>query len=185
MDVSDRLNQVEQTARYKLPASTRVLVARELRRLARLLMPGERLATLAQARLEDATGVVAVTDRRILFIGRQLIVEERVLHAQRAVYPFSEVKKVESEQRALSGAVVVHLRRGRATLTDVNPPDRATEIAQLCKVRIAAERKASRVPARPRGLAPKAAATVAAAVAVAAAEAEIVAHGLAPVGSLD
>lgn len=175
MDATDRLNQVEQTARYKLPASTRVLVARELRRLARLLTPGERLATLAQARLEDATGVVAVTDRRILFIGRQLIVEERVLHAQRAVFAYADVKKVEAVQRALSGAVVVQLRRGRVTFTDVNPPDRATEIAQLCKARIAAERKSGRAPARARGLAPAAAAAVAAA----AEEAAALAAGLA------
>ena len=164
MDATDRLAHVEQAARYKLPPSTRVLVARELRRLSRLLDPNERLATLAQGRMDEATGLVALTDRRIVFIGRQLIVEERVLHAQRAMFLFGDVKKVEAEQRALSGALVVHLKRGRTTFSDINPPERAAEIAALCRARIAAERKAKRgAAARGRGLGPAATVALAAA----------------------
>lgn len=144
MDASDRLANVEQTARYKLPAGTRVLVSRELRRLARVLNADERLITLAQGRLDDATGLIAVTDRRVVFIGRQLVIEERVLHAQRAVFPFPEIKRVDAEIRALSGSVTIHQTRRKTHVTDVNPPERAVEIAAVAKHRIAMLRKAQR-----------------------------------------
>ena len=148
MDASDRLAHVEQAARYKLPNGTRVLVSRELRRLARVLLPDERLSTLAQGRMEDATGLVAVTDRRIVFIGRQLVIEERVLHAQRAEFPFSDLKKVVAEQRSLSGEVVFHVGRARVVIAGISPPERATEIAQIAKARIAAARNARTTVAR-------------------------------------
>lgn len=141
MDTADRLAIVEQTARYKLPASTRVLVSRELRRLARVLYSDERLQTLAQARMDEATGLLAVTDRRIVFIGRHLVIEERVLHAQRAEFPFSEIKKVEAELRPLSGTVIIHQAGRRSLISDINPPERAPEIEALARVRIAEERK--------------------------------------------
>ena len=142
VDASDRLANVEQTARYKLPAGARVLVSRELRRLARVLNGDERLITLAQGRLDDATGLIAVTDRRVVFIGRQLIIEERVLHAQRAVFLFPEIKRVDAEIRALSGSVTIHQTGRKTHVTDVNPPERANEIAAVAKQRIAMLRKA-------------------------------------------
>jgi hypothetical protein len=148
VDASDRLAHVEQAARYKLPAGSRVLVSRELRRLARILLPDEQLSTLAQGRMDDATGLVAVTDRRIVFIGRQLVIEERVLHAQRAEFSFSDLKKVEAEQRSLSGEIVLQVGRVHVVIAGINPPERATEIAQISRSRITAIRKARTTASR-------------------------------------
>ena len=141
MNSSDRLAQIEQTANYKLPGSTRVLVSRELRRLARVLTPDERLLSLAQCRMDQATGLIGLTDQRLLFIGRQLAAEERVLHAARSGYTFAELEAVQGEQRVLSGSLILHLSGGRTQITDVNPPERAIEIAALARARIEAERK--------------------------------------------
>lgn len=130
-----------------------MLVARELRRLARILELDERLATLAQGRMDEATGLVAVTDRRIVFIGKQLVVEERTLQAQRAMVSFDELRKVEGSQRTLSGTLELHLRRGRIQFTDLNPPERAIEMAEISKRYIAELRKA-RKPGESHALAP-------------------------------
>ena len=140
MNPSDRITHIEQTAHYKLPGSTRVLVSRELRRLARVLTPDERLLSLAQGRMAEVTGLIGLTDKRLVFIGRQLMIEERVLHAAQSEYTFAELQTVQGEQRALSGSLILHLSCGRTQITDVNPPERATEIAALARARIQAER---------------------------------------------
>jgi hypothetical protein len=141
MNAVDRLEHVEHAARYKLPASTRVLVARELRRLARVLAPGERLLTLAQGRMDDATGLIGLTEQRIIFIGRQLVIEQRVLQAAQSEFVFGDLTRVDLEERALSGSLTLHLRSGRASIRDINPPERATEIASLAAACIQAQRE--------------------------------------------
>ena len=143
---ADRITHIEQTAHYTLPGSTRVLVSRELRRLARVLTPDERLLSLAQGRMDQVTGLIGLTDQRLVFIGRQLMIEERVLHAALIEYTFAELETVQGEQRALSGSLILHLSRGRTQITDVNPPERATEIAALARARIQAERNGRQRP---------------------------------------
>jgi len=153
MNPADRIAHIEQTAHYKLTGSTRVLVSRELRRLARVLEPDERLLSLAQGRMDQVTGLIGLTDQRLVFIGRQLMIEDRVLHAARSEYTFAELATVQGEQRALSGSLILHLSRGRTQITDVNPPERATEIAALARARIQSERKHQKSP-NARDLAP-------------------------------
>ena len=56
--------------------------------------------------------------------------------------------RVVAEQRSLSGEVVIHVGRARVVIAGISPPERATEIAQIAKARIAAARKARTTVAR-------------------------------------
>lgn len=122
---------------------------RELRRLERILPDGEQLISLAQGRFEDGIGLLAATDRRLIFLGRQLVIEERTFRAQGIEFPYSDIS-VEATERALSGQLVVHQGRKRLPITEITPKERATEIADYVAGRVAEERKAARAAKKRR-----------------------------------
>jgi hypothetical protein len=138
---------VQQVARYKLSPSARNLVPRELRRLERILPDDEQLISLAQGRFEDGIGLLAATDRRLIFLGRQLVIEERTFRSQGADFPYTEIS-VASQVRQLSGQLTVLQGRKRTLISEITPKERASEIAEYAGQRIAEERKARRASAR-------------------------------------
>lgn len=149
---------VQQVARLKLSPSARNLVPRELRRLERLLPDDEQLINLAQGRFEDGIGLLAATDRRLIFLGRQLVIEERTFRSQGAEFPYAEIA-VEAQVRQLSGQLTIVQGRKRTLISEITPKERATEIAEYAAQRVAEQRRARRTTARKPALGAAAAAT--------------------------
>jgi hypothetical protein len=138
---------VQQIARYKLSASARNLVPRELRRLERILHPDEQLVNLAQGRFEDGIGLIAATDRRLIFLGRQLVIEERTFRAQGVEFSYASIT-LTAQERQLSGQLVVQEGRRKMLLSEITPKERASEIADYAGQRIVEERKTKRAAVR-------------------------------------
>lgn len=138
---------MQQIARYKLSPSARNLVPRELRRLERILHPDEQLVNLAQGRFEDGIGLVAATDRRLIFLGRQLVIEERTFRAQGVEFPYADIA-LSAHERQLSGQLVVQEGRRKMLISEITPKERAREIADYAGQRIAEERKTKRAAVR-------------------------------------
>ena len=136
-----------QTAQRKLSASSRNLVPRELRRLERILHPDEQVVNLAQARFDDGIGLLAATDRRLIFLGRQLVIEERSFRAQGAEFPYASIA-IDAQLKQLSGQLNVTEGRRKHHITEITPKERTTEISEYVAQRVADERKAKRLAAR-------------------------------------
>jgi hypothetical protein len=119
----DRAEEVRALAREKLDRVTAVAAFKELRALPRLLERGEVPLTK-----HGRSGLLAVTDRRIVFCRTKLLGRLAQLDA----WPYEEVTSVNEGP----GAVRIGLRRGELRFVDVTPPDRAYEIAVTVAGRI-------------------------------------------------
>ena len=137
---------VARVAQAKLSQSTRNLVPRELRRLERILQPDEQLLTLAQGRLDDGLGILAATDQRLIFLGRQLVIEERMFRAQGLQLHYAEIATA-GKLRPLSGEIEIRQGRKRTVISEILPRERALEIAEPAGQQRAAQRSRKRAPA--------------------------------------
>lgn len=147
------MTRVDEIARHKLPHSTRILLRRELQRLERLLEEGEEVLSLAYGHFDGGNGLVALTSRRTLFVGRVLVLEERTFRSRLTDVPHRDVRKVASEARPLSGKITLSLPTGRIALTELTPRERSDEIAGYLRLRLKATLGGRRAPARQPALA--------------------------------
>jgi hypothetical protein len=127
-------------SQLELPPGTQLLLTRELRRLSRLLEPSEVVVAAAHGRCDEATGLIAVTDRRMMFIGRLLVVEEHSFRGHVESFPIADVRSCKVLERRLSDRLELKVGRRRVAFEDVTPPGRAIACASFLSPKRASRR---------------------------------------------
>lgn len=124
-------DQVQEMADQKLGRVTRLQVRRELKLLADRLGDGEALTALASAENGSKDGLIAVTDRRVMFVEKGLVrshIEE---------FTFARISSVEATTRMRKGTLTVHATGNSTEFTDVYPKAAVDEIAGIIRARAA------------------------------------------------
>jgi Bacterial PH domain len=123
--------QVAQAVSAKLDAGTRWLLRREIGNLAHLLPEGEEIVHMAQGRHGGATGLIVVTDRRLLFI------EQGLSHRRVEDYPFAEIRSVQVDVSVVASELTITGFEGGAAISRVYPKDRTLQIADYVRTQTA------------------------------------------------
>jgi hypothetical protein len=122
--VSSAEEQVAQAVATKLDAGTKWLLRREIGKLPALLPEGEEVVDMAQGRHDGATGLVVVTDRRLMFV------ELGPAHRRVEDYPYAEVDSIQADVDVVSSALTIsRFDEEEATISRVYPKARTMEIA--------------------------------------------------------
>jgi hypothetical protein len=124
---------VEQAVAAKLDAGTRWLLRREIQQLPGLLPAGEEILILAQGRVDGGTGMIVVTDARLMFF------EQGVSHRRVENVPYFEIERVEADVSVVSSDLSVSRFVGEGlTIGRVYPKPRTMEIAEYIDARASA-----------------------------------------------
>ena len=131
MTPSDATERVRRAVADKLDSGTRWLLRREVEQLPRLLPAGEEILILAQGRVAGGTGMIVVTDTRMIFF------EQGVSHRRVEDVPYLEVEAVDADVSVVSSDVTISRFAGEAlTIERVYPKARTMEIAEYVDARI-------------------------------------------------
>jgi len=138
---------VEQAVAAKLDPGTRWLLRREIEQLPRLLPAGEEIELLAQGRLDEGTGLVVITGRRLMFL------EQGVSHRRVVDFPYLQVESIQADVSVVSSDLTLRgFDAEETTIGRVYPKARTMEIADYVRVRTSAPGEPShtlgRQPAR-------------------------------------
>jgi hypothetical protein len=125
-DMSDR---IEELANNKL--DMRMGVKRELKKLPSLLLDAEEVLNLARGQYDGKQGLIVLTDRRVMFV------EEGMVRSRLEDFPYGRVSSVQSEKGMMFGRLIIFASGNKAEIKDVAPKDRATEIGDYVRSRIA------------------------------------------------
>lgn len=119
-ELSEQVDAVEATAKEKL--KRRWTVSDELAQLPGRLAPGETVVTMCEAARGMRLGLLAVTDRRVIFFA--LIRKETWIE-----FGYDEIESVKGTNRPWRTAVTLEARGEKVVFSDVSPKQRALEIA--------------------------------------------------------
>ena len=126
-ELSEQVDSVEDAANEKL--KRRWTVSDELALLPGRLEPGERVVTMCEAARGMRLGLLAVTDRRVIFCA--LIHKETWLE-----FGYDEIESVKGQSNLWRTAVTVRARGEKLVFSDVAPKARALEIAAEIESRL-------------------------------------------------
>ena len=130
---SEAEERVGRAVADKLDPGTRWLLRREIERLPYLIPDGERIELLAQGRLDDGTGMIVVTDRRLMFL------EQGVSHRRVVDLPYLQVESVQADVSVIASELTVSGFDGQeTTIGRVYPKASTMEIADFVRVRTSA-----------------------------------------------
>jgi hypothetical protein len=129
---SDTESVVAQAVDAKLDAGTRWLLRREIDKLPRLLPRGEEIVHMAQGRHEGGTGLIVVTDRRLMFV------EQGIGHSRVEDFPYVDISSVQADVSVVSSELTLSRFDGDTTINRVYPKDCTMEIAAYVHSRTAA-----------------------------------------------
>ena len=130
---SDATERVKRAVADKLDSGTKWLLRREIEQLPRLLPEGEEILILAQGRLDGGTGMIVVTDTRLLFF------EQGISHRRIEDLPYLEIEGVEADVSVVSSDLILTRFSGeRVTIGRVYPKARTMEIADYVDARTSA-----------------------------------------------
>jgi len=130
---SEATERVRRAVADKLDSGTKWLLRREIEQLPRLLPAGEEILILAQGRLEGGTGMIVVTDTRLLFF------EQGVSHRRVEDVPYLGIAGVEVDLSVVSSELTIsRFAGGPLTIERVYPKARTMEIADHVDARISA-----------------------------------------------
>jgi hypothetical protein len=107
------------------------MVRRELRKLPSILGEGEQALNLARGEYDGKEGLLAVTDRRVLFL------EEGMIRHRLEDFPYDKISSVQTKTGMRSGELTIFVSGNKATVKDVHPKQRAPEIGDYVRQRIA------------------------------------------------
>jgi hypothetical protein len=111
----------------------KLLVRQEIKRLPDLVEPGEELVTAASGRYEDRNGLLAITDRRILFV------DDGFVRKRVEEFHYNRVSSIQWKSGMLSSMLTIVTSGNKATIKDVMPKERAQEIAGYVSKRISGD----------------------------------------------
>jgi hypothetical protein len=90
---------------------------RELRKLTEHLWPDEQVSEMTTGRFGGGTGLIVLTDRRLLFV------KEGWVGKKSTDFPIEKVSSIEFSSSLLLGKVVVHASGNRSEIDQVNKQD--------------------------------------------------------------
>jgi len=131
--------KIEQLASNKL--IHRFGVRKELKTLPGLLLDGEEVLNLASGRYDNRQGLIVVTDRRVMFV------EKGMVRSRLEDFPYGRVSSVQSQTSMMSGKLQIFASGNKAVIDNVMPKDRATEIGDYVRHRLAEPHGAAATPA--------------------------------------
>ena len=120
-------------ARQKLSRAR--MVRRELRKLPSILGEGEQALNLARGEYDGKEGLLAVTDRRVIFL------EEGMIRHRLEDFPYDKISSVQTKTGMRSGELTILVSGNKATVKDVHPKQRAPEIGDYVRQKIASGSK--------------------------------------------
>jgi hypothetical protein len=139
--------QVAHAVATKLDAGTKWLLRREIAKLPGLLPEGEEIVDMAQGRHEGATGLIVVTDRRLMFV------ELGAAHRRVEDYPYAEVDSIQADVDVVSSALTIsRFDEEEATISRVYPKARTMEIADYVHSRTSLPSEPGHTLGRPPSL---------------------------------
>ena len=122
----------------------RAFVHRELRTLPALLGEDERVLDLTQGEHDGSRGLIAVTDRRVMFV------DDGIVRTRVEELPHEEIASVECSSSIRSGTLTILASAGQVVFENVMPRRQAEEVAELIRARMGAE-PAQAPPSPPAG----------------------------------
>ncbi len=128
--IGDVSSRVAQLSKVKLDGPIRWIVRKELKKVPELLSNGEELVNLAQGFYDGKNGLVALTDRRVLFI------EEGMFRSRLEDFSFDRISSVQTEKGFAHGKLVVFVSGNKAILEKISPKERAIEIGDMIRDKI-------------------------------------------------
>lgn len=117
--------QIEDLASRKL--DMRLGVGREIKALASHIHDGEHLITMARGGLSGATGIIVVTDQRVLFLDKRLTghnIED---------FPLRAITSISAGKSMMYAKLRIHIGSHSSEITHVFPKERAQEIADAVR----------------------------------------------------
>jgi hypothetical protein len=145
-------SRIEELVDQKLPRGIRFMVRREIKGLEDKLGEGEEVVTLAQGVYDKKKGLVAVTDRRVVFV------EEGMIRKHLEDFPYDRISSVQTSTGMTNGKLTIFSAGNKAVIEKVFPKQRTTEIGDYVRARIAdsSRQSASATPAPSAPSAPSA-----------------------------
>jgi Bacterial PH domain/Short C-terminal domain len=102
---------------------------KEIKKLPSLLLEGEEVINLSMGNYEGRAGLIAVTDRRVMFV------DEGVMRSRLEDFPYMKVSSVQSQTGMVTGKLKIYASGNTAVIKC--PKARAKEIADYVRDRIA------------------------------------------------
>jgi len=127
--VHDQAKRIEELAKNKL--DMRMGVGKELKKLPGLLLETEKVLNLARGTYDGKQGLVVLTDRRVMFM------DEGAFRSRLEDFPYSKVSSIQSEKGMMHGKLTVFASGNKAEIRNVVPKERAVEIGDYVRHRIA------------------------------------------------
>ncbi|MBF6621253.1 MAG: PH domain-containing protein [Patulibacter sp.] len=118
----------------------KLLVRKEIRRLPELMDPGEALITACSGIYEGHNGLLALTDRRILFV------DEGVVRSRLEEFHYSRISSAQRHSKLMSASVTFITSGNKATIKDIPSKDRADEIVSYVSRRITGDTERPTAP---------------------------------------
>jgi len=106
------------------------LVRKEIRRLPELLDPGEALVTACSGTYENHNGLLAVTDRRVLFV------EEGMVRKKLEEFHYGRISSAQRSSGMLTATLTIITSGNKSTIKNIVPKVRADEIVTYISGRI-------------------------------------------------
>jgi PH (Pleckstrin Homology) domain-containing protein len=119
--------------RGELDLNERLSMKRTLRRLPELLGPGEQYGCLTKGRYNGRFGIIAATDRRLMFISDGIFVGQRATD-----FPYETIDSVETGRRMGYGVLKLHADGSTALVNQIHPRDNAAQVAEYMRDRVTA-----------------------------------------------
>lgn len=108
-------------------------IKKELRKLPELLAPDERVVQLARGIYQKNIGLVAATDRRVIFI------EQSLTHSQQEDFLYTRISSVQTEKSfGHGGKLTIYASGNTAVIEGMFPKDAAREFGDLIRRHIGA-----------------------------------------------
>lgn len=135
MGAEQQIIKIEELAKSKL--QMRMGVRRELKKLPDRLDEGEEVLNLASGSIGAKTGLIVVTDRRVLFFAASMA------STHQEEFPYRSVSSIEATTGMMSGKMRIFASGNKAEIKDVYPKGAVDEIADFVRARIGGHHGAS------------------------------------------
>jgi len=118
----------------KLPSNIRMLIRRELNRLPSVLEEDETIQQIAQGRYQGKQGLVAATDRRVLFM------EDGMMRSNLEDFHYERISSVQTSKGLAFGKLTVFVSGNKAEIDQIAPKEMGIALGDLVRESLRAGR---------------------------------------------
>jgi hypothetical protein len=108
-------------------------VRKELRKLTEKLGEGEDVVNLARGQYDGKTGLLVITDRRVVFT------EQGMVRSRLEDFPYEKISSVQTETGVVFGKLTIFASGNKAIIERVAPKERVPEIGDYVRARLSAD----------------------------------------------